>query len=236
MRSIWGAHFIASIFDLYTSECLTSNKGLSWPIRTWMYVPAISHVTWLPLGSSQLMQSLVRDAAQYARPHIPPSLKNGTRDQKCDVIFVLEARLKSVNGLGRGCWNGRTGHSKSGTSDIFLETIVYLIAVYSVTSSYTPLANCSPTLMRLAQCCYLQSSFSTAQLPRHVLDPSPLELALGGLGRRIKLPGHSPPSFAKVNNGGAVPPLPHTSSWLDAQLSPRTLLLTKRAESIVSTP
>jgi hypothetical protein len=33
----------------------------------------------------------------------------------------------------------------------------------------------------------------------------------------IKWPGeeadHSPPSSAKVKNGGAIPPLPHTSSW-----------------------
>jgi hypothetical protein len=27
---------------------------------------------------------------------------------------------------------------------------------------------------------------------------------------------HSPPSSAELKNGGAVPPLPHTSSWCDA--------------------
>jgi hypothetical protein len=29
---------------------------------------------------------------------------------------------------------------------------------------------------------------------------------------------HSPPSSSEVNNGGAVLPLPHISSWLAAQL------------------
>jgi hypothetical protein len=28
-------------------------------------------------------------------------------------------------------------------------------------------------------------------------------------------PDHSPPSTTEVKNGGALPPLPHTSSWLN---------------------
>jgi hypothetical protein len=35
----------------------------------------------------------------------------------------------------------------------------------------------------------------------------------------------TPPSNAEVKNGGAIPPLPHTSSWLDAKLSTWTILL-----------
>jgi hypothetical protein len=47
------------------------------------------------------------------------------------------------------------------------------------------------------------------------------------VGNRGSFPGgkvagheadHSPPSSAKVKNGGAIPPLPHTSSWRGAQL------------------
>jgi hypothetical protein len=38
----------------------------------------------------------------------------------------------------------------------------------------------------------------------------------------VKWPGHdadhSPPSSAEVENGAAVPPLPHTCSWHDARL------------------
>jgi hypothetical protein len=42
----------------------------------------------------------------------------------------------------------------------------------------------------------------------------------GALFPGVKRPGreadHSPPSSAEVKNGGAVPPLPYTSSWRGA--------------------
>jgi hypothetical protein len=34
-----------------------------------------------------------------------------------------------------------------------------------------------------------------------------------GLKRQGREADHSPPSSAEVKNGGAIPPLPHTSSW-----------------------
>jgi hypothetical protein len=44
----------------------------------------------------------------------------------------------------------------------------------------------------------------------------------GDMSPRIKRPGrevdHSPPSIAETNNGGAIYPLSHTSSWRGAQL------------------
>jgi hypothetical protein len=43
------------------------------------------------------------------------------------------------------------------------------------------------------------------------------------LSLRVKQPGqkadHSPPSGAKLKDGGAIPPLPHMSSWHSAQLN-----------------
>jgi hypothetical protein len=40
------------------------------------------------------------------------------------------------------------------------------------------------------------------------------------MGTGIKRPrceaGHSPPASAEVENGGAIPPLPHMSSWHSA--------------------
>jgi hypothetical protein len=34
-----------------------------------------------------------------------------------------------------------------------------------------------------------------------------------GIKRLARDADHSPPSSAEVENGGAIPPLPHTSSW-----------------------
>jgi hypothetical protein len=36
--------------------------------------------------------------------------------------------------------------------------------------------------------------------------------------RLVREADHAPPSSAEVKNGGAIPPLPHTSSWHSAQL------------------
>jgi hypothetical protein len=38
-----------------------------------------------------------------------------------------------------------------------------------------------------------------------------------GVKRQGREADHSPPSSAKVKNGGAVPPLPNISSWSDAE-------------------
>jgi hypothetical protein len=40
----------------------------------------------------------------------------------------------------------------------------------------------------------------------------------GGVKRPGRESDHSLPSSAEVKNGGAIPPLPHTSSWRSAQL------------------
>jgi hypothetical protein len=49
---------------------------------------------------------------------------------------------------------------------------------------------------------------------------SPIQWLPGALSLEVKQPGreaaHSPPSTAEVKNGGAIPPLPHTSSWRGA--------------------
>jgi hypothetical protein len=39
-----------------------------------------------------------------------------------------------------------------------------------------------------------------------------------GVKRTVREPDHSPPSSAEFKNGGAIPPLPHTSLWLSAWL------------------
>jgi hypothetical protein len=59
--------------------------------------------------------------------------------------------------------------------------------------------------------------FSTASKP--VLGPTqcPIEWVPGPLSPGLKRQGreadHSPPSSDEVKNGGAIPPLPHMSSW-----------------------
>jgi hypothetical protein len=59
--------------------------------------------------------------------------------------------------------------------------------------------------------------FSTAS--REALGPaqSPVKREPGALSPGVKRPGrkvyHSPPYSVEVKNGGAVPLLPHTSSW-----------------------
>jgi hypothetical protein len=48
----------------------------------------------------------------------------------------------------------------------------------------------------------------------------PIQLVSGAVSPRIKRPrresDHSPSSSTKVKKGGAIPPLPHTSSWSGA--------------------
>jgi hypothetical protein len=50
--------------------------------------------------------------------------------------------------------------------------------------------------------------------------PASYPMGTGALSPAVKRPGgevgHSPPSSAKVKNGGALPPLPNTSSWRGA--------------------
>jgi hypothetical protein len=47
-------------------------------------------------------------------------------------------------------------------------------------------------------------------------------MVAGGNSLGVKRPGreadHSPPSSTEVKNGGAIPPLPHISSWCSAEL------------------
>jgi hypothetical protein len=49
---------------------------------------------------------------------------------------------------------------------------------------------------------------------------TPIQLVLGtfspGLKRPAREADYSPPFNAEVKNGGAIPPLPHISSWLSA--------------------
>jgi hypothetical protein len=40
-----------------------------------------------------------------------------------------------------------------------------------------------------------------------------------GVKRSRREADHSPPSSVEVKNGGAIPPLPHMSSWRGAELS-----------------
>jgi hypothetical protein len=50
--------------------------------------------------------------------------------------------------------------------------------------------------------------------------PASYSMGTGDYSPRVKCPGredqHSPPSSAEVKNGGAIPPLPDTSSWRGA--------------------
>jgi hypothetical protein len=68
--------------------------------------------------------------------------------------------------------------------------------------------------------------FSTVS--RLSLEPTqpPIQWVLAILSTRVKKPGresdHSPPSTAKVKNGGAIPPLTHTSLWHVVQLITHT--------------
>jgi hypothetical protein len=58
--------------------------------------------------------------------------------------------------------------------------------------------------------------FSIASRPALGSNQSLIQWVLGAVSSGIKRPGresdHSPPSSEEVNNGGAVSPLPHTSS------------------------
>jgi hypothetical protein len=62
--------------------------------------------------------------------------------------------------------------------------------------------------------------FSTASRPALGPTQPPIQWVPGTLSPGGKWPGHeadhSPPSFAEVKNGGAIPPLPHMSSWQSA--------------------
>jgi hypothetical protein len=63
-----------------------------------------------------------------------------------------------------------------------------------------------------------QGFLSTLLFPDRLLGPPSLlsngyrVFAPGVKGRRREA-GHSTPSNTEVNNGGAIPPLPHTSAW-----------------------
>jgi hypothetical protein len=64
-----------------------------------------------------------------------------------------------------------------------------------------------------------QEIFLFSTVFRLALGPTqlPIQWALGAFSLGVKWLGceadHSPPSSAEVKNGGAVPPLPSTSSW-----------------------
>jgi hypothetical protein len=49
------------------------------------------------------------------------------------------------------------------------------------------------------------------------VQPASYPMGTSGPSLGIKRPGreteHSPPTSAEVKNGGAIPPVPHTSSW-----------------------
>jgi hypothetical protein len=61
--------------------------------------------------------------------------------------------------------------------------------------------------------------FSTPQRPNRLCGPPSLlstesrGVFHSGLICQVLKADHSPPSSTKVNNGGTIPPLPHTSSW-----------------------
>jgi hypothetical protein len=64
--------------------------------------------------------------------------------------------------------------------------------------------------------------FSTASRPILGSTQSPIQRVLGALSLGVKQQGHdaghSPPSSVEVKKGGAIPPLPHMSSWHSALL------------------
>jgi hypothetical protein len=53
----------------------------------------------------------------------------------------------------------------------------------------------------------------------------PIQWVPGEGKRKGREADHSPPSSAEVKNGGAIPPLPHMSSWRRAKLSTGTTFL-----------
>jgi hypothetical protein len=59
--------------------------------------------------------------------------------------------------------------------------------------------------------------FSTHSRPALGPTQPPIEWIPGAISPGVKRPGseadHSSPSSAEVKNGGAIPPLPHMSSW-----------------------
>jgi hypothetical protein len=62
--------------------------------------------------------------------------------------------------------------------------------------------------------------FSIASRPTLGPTQPPIQWVPGALSRLVKRQGreadYSPPSSAEVKNVGAIPPLPHTSSWRGA--------------------
>jgi hypothetical protein len=52
--------------------------------------------------------------------------------------------------------------------------------------------------------------------------PASYPMRTGCFSPKVKQPGreadHQPPSNVEIKNGGAIPPLPNTSSWRGAQL------------------
>jgi hypothetical protein len=62
--------------------------------------------------------------------------------------------------------------------------------------------------------------FSPLSIPALGPTQSPIQWVPGALSLHVKQPGreadNSPPSSAEVKNGGAITPLPHTSSWRGA--------------------
>jgi hypothetical protein len=66
---------------------------------------------------------------------------------------------------------------------------------------------------------------STAYRPALGPTHPPIQWVLGALSLVVKRPGrdadHSPPSSAEVKSGGAMPPLPHASSWHGLRISSR---------------
>jgi uncharacterized protein (DUF427 family) len=67
-----------------------------------------------------------------------------------------------------------------------------------------------------------QNFFLFPTEPRPAMAPiqPPIQWAPGALSRGVKQqghePDHSPPPSAEVKNGGAIPSLPHASSWYGA--------------------
>jgi hypothetical protein len=65
--------------------------------------------------------------------------------------------------------------------------------------------------------------FSIASRPALGPTQPPIQWVPGTLSQGVKRLGreadHSPPAIAEVKKAGAIPLLPHTSSWLGAQLT-----------------